>query len=140
MTRNEVVMRAREFIDVPFVYQGRNRNGTDCAGLLVQVAGNWMTVKDFTAYRRRFKDVDVLLNIVEDHCVKVCNGTGGYMRLSDGQVLVFMIRGLLPHLAIVTGTEWMIHAYQLLGAVKETRVNQEWLSQVHSVWDFKGIE
>lgn len=140
MTREDIVTYARTYLGVPFVHQGRNRAGIDCGGLLVGVReGFGLPVKDLASYPRRIRDVDTFLDLVEQGTRKVHDGTGGFMKLVEGQILVFMIRGFLPHLGIVSGPEHMIHAYETAGKVTETRLSLEWQRDIHSVWDFKEV-
>lgn len=136
----DVAMKAVEFVDVPFVYQGRSRNGTDCVGLPAQVLQSLgIRVRDYTGYPRRFSDIDFLLGFVEEHAKKVHDGTGGYIVVNPGQLLVFHIRGILPHLGIVDDQEWFIHAYQSVGKVARTRFALSWQEEVHSVWEWNGV-
>lgn len=38
MTRNQIILEARAWLGVPYLHQGRTRNGVDCLGLLRMIA------------------------------------------------------------------------------------------------------
>lgn len=64
MKRADIVAEARKWLDVPFMHQGRNRQGVDCVGL-VQMVGDAFDIEydDMVGYARAPTDLKFLLHL-----------------------------------------------------------------------------
>ena len=141
-SRNQIVAAAREYMGVPFVHMGRDKNGIDCIGLVVRVIFDLgvenLIVSDikgqydgrFNTYSRRPQ--------------------GNYLRRMIGQVftqvpvekamkgdILFLTGDNWVHLGIKSQKDAMIHAYALKpGKVCEHRLTNVWMNRVKCAFSF----
>ncbi len=129
-----IVEAARECLDTKFHHQGRLvGSGLDCIGLIVHVAKRCgFPIQDCTDYGRLpyggrlLEEITRNLDRIESPEV--------------GAVGVFWVRrpGLEQHVAIFTDYG-MIHTYQNVGRVVETRFASPWTERLSSVWKFRRV-
>lgn len=132
LTPEQVIGEARGWLGVPFLHQGRNRNGIDCIGLPI-VVGQSLGIlpKNFeiTNYGRMPSE-ELLARIV------------GYCRRMDspvpGALVVIAWERVASHIAFCTGSS-LIHAYERRGMVIEHGYRGRWLRITHSVWAFPEV-
>lgn len=132
-----MVAEARAMIGTPFIHQGRAPGtGLDCIGLLVCAAESaGYRIRDRRAYGRR-PNPRQLLEAFEDNFEQAPP-----TELRTGDILLFCWRqtrrhGRLPqHAGIVTNRgHGLLHAYDRVGRVVETGLDERWTSRVHSAW------
>jgi len=135
-----VVDRARGFVGTPFVHQGREASGIDCAGLVINCA-KYLGLTDFdTRAYKRLPDGRRLLEVCRQNMTEI--------QLADarpGDVVVFRGRHMKPcHLAILgdlpDGSLSIIHAYYEKGEVVETSFSGHWPERVVGVFRLPGID
>lgn len=146
VTRRQIVDAAREYLGAPFRHQGRNKNGIDCAGLLVAVAWDlgiesWDPAKH-TGYQRIPDGVTVnrimsaLLdkvpplteNFLPGNVVQIAYHSGG--------------RELVTHMGFLTdlqGGTGLIHAYFPMLKVVEHRFDDSWKKRCTAVFRPRSI-
>ncbi|OUS06136.1 peptidase [Rhodobacterales bacterium 52_120_T64] len=133
--RNDVVAVARRWIGTPYQHQASCEGaGTDCLGL---VRGIWREVygeepASVPAYTPDWSEA------AKDERLLVAMGT--YFRpVSDevqtGDVLVFRLRSVAKHLAVVSAQGKIIHAYSGRGVV-ETPLSPAWERRIAGVFRF----
>lgn len=106
VSRAEVVAAARRWVGVPWLHQGRNRHGVDCAGLLL-VVGWEMGLVPRSWDRRAYDREPPHEWLVEalDHF-----GTRTEAPVA-GDVVLLRLTPRLWHCAILSGEHRMIHAW-----------------------------
>ena len=110
---DDIIRVANEFVGVPYRHQGRNKNGVDCAGLIVVVGQmlDLMTAEEKRNYPRR-PDT----NTFTKEMIKVGLKQRPHSSCEHGDILRLATAGWPVHLGIYEvdsrGTEWVIHAYQ----------------------------
>lgn len=130
-----LITAARTWLGVPFLHQGRNRAGVDCAGFFVAMmreadALPWHFVdrRDYS----RAPSVD-LLEVIRSYCYPLEAVEPAAL------ALIQWPRDPHPsHLGFITpGT--IIHAYQSAGAVVEHGYRGRWPRLTHSLWRLPGV-
>lgn len=131
--RQAVIDQARTWLGTPWHHQGRLKGaGVDCIGLIVGVARELgYAVDDYTDYQR-FPD-GVTMS-AELH--KQLRPT---TRPMAGDIVCFRITRLPQHVAIITGPNTLIHAYQPYGVV-ETTIRPSLLERAFGYFTFREIE
>lgn len=137
-TRADIVTEARTWVGVPWRHTGRNRQGIDCAGLVVVVA-KALGVADYdhTGYTRKAIDHSIL-----DHF-------GNNMRQKPiceckmGDVLLFRDTKYPFHVGML-GWRYdamsLIHGYAERRKVVEEQYLGEWPSRALACFEFYGLE
>lgn len=124
---------ARAWLGVPFVHQGRTREGLDCIGLLVMSArGCGLSIHDRTDYPRHPN-----ANLLDRCMAEQLEGPLPASGLNAGCVVTIDFRGAPRHVAIVGeqgGRQTLIHTSYGVGRVIEHGLDQKWLSRIHAVY------
>jgi cell wall-associated NlpC family hydrolase len=135
MTGAELVERARTWLGVPFVHQGRTRAGVDCIGLfeaLLREAGALPAgFNEPTNYGRRPS------GRLEAALTRWCMPTA---QLEPGVLLGIawpQVKGT-SHVALLTG-ENMIHAYASIGRVCEHGYRGRWVRWTVGAWRLPAV-
>lgn len=126
---------ARTWVGVPFLHQGRTRNGVDCAGFVVALmrsAGQLPAdFQDVCNYSRR--PSGELFALISRHCERAFTECPGLL------VLIRWPRDTQPsHVAVLTGPT-LIHCYQRKRAVVEHSYRGSWKRDTHSLWKLPGV-
>jgi cell wall-associated NlpC family hydrolase len=134
MTTGEDVVRvARSWVGVPFLHQGRNRNGIDCVGLIIAV-GQELGVLPPNFERRDYgrvpsrKELEQKLGLYCERAEAPAPGT----------VIGIRWNRELAHTAFCTGPT-LIHAWEKRGLVVEHGYRGKWLAITDSVWRLPGV-
>lgn len=133
MTRGEVVTAARKFIGTPFLHQGRNRHGVDCAGFLALLfVGMGVPIKDFRAYGRTPYG-EGLRTACRDNL-----GEPVTREWLPGDVALIAWEKHPHHVALIGeyahGGLSLIHTYQSVGRVTEHRLDETWAARILEVY------
>lgn len=129
-----IITEAREWIDTPFRHQGRTKGvEADCAGLIVGLAEAYGATGDYidrTDYPRTpdgsMRDI---LNVFMDRKRAIDQ--------APGDVLFFAFCRIPQHLAILTESNTIIHAYEPAGKVTEHIYDDTWRRMVRGVYGFR---
>lgn len=136
MKREDIVLTARSYMNVPYHHQGRNRWGVDCIGLAIAVCRDLgLGDFDFQNYSREPDGVTLLAEI-EKHCTPVKN-------YKIGDLLVFKLKVLPQHCGIVTDLQegfGLIHAYQTIGRVAEHNLTDWWTERIVAAYRLPGVK
>ena len=138
VTRQDIIIKAETFLDIPFVHQGRNRNGIDCAGLIELTADelgilpdNYISVRDYA------REPDETMRLYLDKNLK----RKSINQRLPGSILFFGYtknrRG--QHLAILTKNNLFVHGYSKQKCVCIGRLDDRWRKRLVGVYDYKGI-
>lgn len=143
MTREEIVAEARSWIGTPWVHQGRIKGlSVDCVGLIggvalavgIQGARDWSANLQFYNYGRQ---PDPLL--LNDGCALWLDRIA-VRDATMADVLVMRFRRDPQHFALLSATDYMIHAFAGAGKVVENRLDEKWRRRIVSAWRFRGID
>ena len=146
-TREQAVAIARQWLETPFVHQGRTKGaGVDCAGLVVQVGremGNVSMGEDPRIdYSRHPLVGNKLFKTIAEHGRLLDASEYKPNDIPKGCVILFWVekRGRPRHMAISTGPDRMIHAWFEAGKVVETYLGPYWHQRIAAVFDWKEID
>lgn len=127
----QLVDIARTYIGTPFHHQGRLPGvGLDCIGVVVcamREAG--LDVSDDVAGYGRLPSGGVFMAAVERRCRSV-----PIEEALPGDVMMFAFRTEPQHIAIYTGDNTLIHAYQEVEAVVENSLDDTWRARLRGVF------
>lgn len=135
---NDIVTEARSYMGVPWVHQGRSRDGVDCLGLAILVAGATRGYEfDLRNYAAQASDETMQAKCLE-HMDKV--------RLADlapGHIVVIRFENQ-RHMAIVcdyhiAGHLTLIHASSKYGKVVEHRLDSVWRRLIMSAYALRDL-
>jgi cell wall-associated NlpC family hydrolase len=142
--RADIVAAARSYIGVPFVHQGRTKvHGLDCLGLIWAVAKDvgydYQMRNDYTPAPHS----DLLVNGVNAALVKPARQ--GVSKLMPGDIILSWIAapGQPQHFAMIGelfGQLSIIHAFQKVGYVTETRLVDFWAKHYVSTHNYPNTE
>jgi len=135
ITRSEIVALARDWLGVPYLHQGRSRQGTDCVGITVSIARTCgMRVDDWTRYGRVPHGPRLLAAFRAHMCEVELNS----YRTADVALLSW--RREPHHVAIITEIAWgrlgLLHCNQEIGRVVEHRIDMKWRKRIRYVFRF----
>jgi cell wall-associated NlpC family hydrolase len=135
---NDIVTEARTYLGVPWVHQGRSRDGVDCLGLAILVA----------AARRgyRFDLRDYAAQAMDETMQAKCLEHMDPVRLADlasGHIVVIRFENQ-RHMAIVgdypiAGLLSLIHANSRVGRVVEHRLDSVWRRLIMSAYALRDL-
>lgn len=144
----DVVRRARVYLGTPFLHQGRILGrGVDCVGLvlsvaedlaLVDVAGRPFKRDDYTNYGRQ-----PLERFVHDECLARLEKIERPLELRDGDIVSMRVPHLPTHTAFIalrSGVEYTIHAYEGSNGVVEHILSLPWRRRIVGAFRFPGVD
>lgn len=141
--RPDIVSKAREYVGVPYFHAGRDKNGVDCAGLILAVLHDLdLTQWDDVDYTVQV-DTERLRNCIKRFCTYVASGPfspeehGGYLPPAGSLLLLGSVNAE-HHLAIATGEGTMIHACNKMGKVVEHGYDRKWRRITSEVYIWRG--
>ena len=134
MTKDDIIVAARDCLETPFRHQGRIQGiALDCAGVIVAVANEIGADNvDQQGYGRN--PSGGLLESALD--IQPC--LERVYEKQPGDVLLMRFEGDPQHLAIFTG-ENIIHAYETIGKVCEHLFTEKWARRIVRIYRFKGV-
>jgi hypothetical protein len=139
LKRDDVVAKAREFIDVKFRHQGRSNAGVDCAGLLFVVAWELgIDAEDINGYRLSPEGYD-MRNFLESALER-----RSIDAIEKGDIVHIFYKGerIPHHLAIAAeyqGRLTLIHSLRANKKVIEQTLDEHLHSQICGVYKFPGV-
>lgn len=135
LTRNDIIVEARKWIDTRWVHQGRSEAGIDCAGLLVRVLGDLgLPVEDMQGYRRSPDGV-----LFREHIFRQTSHADGP---APGCIALFRESKHPTHTGFFAEQEGkltLIHAYAPVHKVVEEVYTDQFPLQLISVRNIIGI-
>ena len=130
-----LIVAAREYLETPWVHQGRLKGvGVDCVGLLVCAGRDaGYTIEDVEGYPE-YPSGTWLLEELERNCVRVYGVT------QIGDVLAFAASTQVWHVGLVSGLGPLvvIHCWRKTKRVVEVQLDESWRYQIHSVWRLRA--
>lgn len=124
-----LIENARTWVGVPFLHQGRSRNGADCLGFISACAAEVGSRPFLDALPLNYGRNPQSLLVDELHTLS------REVRLQPGVILLikFPLQKFAAHGALYTG-ESMIHTDQSIGKVVEHRYGEPWITRTESTW------
>lgn len=137
-----VAERARSMIGVPFLHQGRDRNGIDCVGFMAYVID--YPFAQIPAYPRD------PLNSELETAMTAAFGPPLLLKptidqLREGDLCAMQYRGPIRHVGIVLnhptlpGQLSLIHTDAVRDAVTEHILDAKWLRRIEKVWRLESV-
>lgn len=137
MTADQIVTLARSWLDVPFLHQGRSRQGVDCAGLVICVARDLGVLPpdgDVTGYTRQ----------PDGSMQRACEHYMTRSQPAVGNVFIMRFEGEPQHMGFFTpyrhGGLAVIHAVASHGKVVEHRLDNIWSKRIVRSYTFPGMQ
>lgn len=134
---NAIVTEARSWVGTPFHHQGRVKGaGVDCIGLAIMVGkacGKVPPGYDFNGYHR---------TPTGSTLVDVMRASGFVDEVREpapGDILVFRFDADPQHVAILSDTNTLIHAYAHARKVSEARFDSKWRAWQIAAFRFKEV-
>lgn len=132
-TWRDVIREARGWLGTPFHHQARRKGvGVDCAGLVIGVAhALGVSEYDITGYGREpykgllTREVDQQLARIESP--------------EPGAILLMRFAVEEQHLAILSNTDTLIHAYENAGRCVEHHFSDVWRARVVQSYVLPGV-
>lgn len=136
MNRDEIVEAARTWVGVPYLHQGRSRQGVDCIGLLACLAKQFgVSDYDETDYGRRPSGLH-MRRVLESNLIKT---TYGDLQPAD---IIHMATDKDPlHVALVSRRNplYIVHASSDFGRVVEQRLDDVYIRRLRACYRIPGI-
>jgi NlpC/P60 family putative phage cell wall peptidase len=136
--RKAIIAEARSWVGTPFHHQGRVKGaGVDCVGLAIMVGKSLGLVDagyDFNGYRRMPYGSTLI------DAIRNCGFVNEVKTPEPGDVLVFRIDTDPEHVAFLSDTNTLIHAYAPARKVAEARYDSQWQKKCVTAFKFKGID
>lgn len=139
VTRAAFVGEARKWLGVPWVHQGRSRDGVDCVGLLLCVGRDLaLTEFDFRNYRYA-NDPAMLFDLADQHMTRI-----DLAQAQPGDVVTISYPGVPHHMGILgnypNGGLSLIHALNLWGrTVVEHGLDFNWRRRIRQAYTVPGV-
>lgn len=136
-----VVDKAREYLNTPYLHQGRLKGqGVDCIGLVICVAHE-LGLSDFDcADYARTPNKEMLLTLSQEQMKRI-----DAIEAKPGDVALFRILKQPQHFGIL-GNYYrdnalsLIHAYSSVGKVVETYFSPQWGARAIAYFRLPGVE
>ena len=130
-----ILAAARGAIGTPFRHQGRIAGrALDCAGLAIHVAREiGAEYVDVPAYGRSPSRGMLQAALDAQPCLCVVPDR------QPGDILLMRFAGEPQHLALITDTDTIVHAYANVGQVCEQRLAQVWAARIVRVYRFREV-
>lgn len=135
---NDIVAEARTYLGVPWVHQGRSRDGVDCLGLAILVAG---ATRGYTFDLRDYA-AQAMDETMQAKCIEHMDPVR-LAELAPGHVVVIRFENQ-RHMAIVgeypvAGNLSLIHANSRVGKVVEHRLDSVWRRMIMSAYSLRDL-
>lgn len=132
VTRDQWIGEIRSWVGVPWVHQGRNRNGVDCIGLIIASAhALGLTNFDTRTYGRA---------PLGDYLLRVCNEQMLRKRSADpGDVLLMRLSKFPQHFAVLVEPGRIVHSRGEDERVVETNMPDAWWRRVVGIYSIPGV-
>ena len=137
ITRAEILAECKEWMDVPFIHQGRSKVGCDCGGLVQCVGvGAGCDAGDLPEVPTYGRDPD---DTMEKLLNKYLNKKPITQR-KPASLLFFGFGKKAQHIGILSeNCQTFYHGFEKEGKVVETRLDQRWLKRLRGVYDYKEV-
>lgn len=142
-SRAQIVEEARSWIGTRWQHQAAHKGvGTDCIGLIAGVAAAcgiaesllWQNDPTRRGYTRR-PDPSLLREACERYLDPIALDAA-----QPGDVLLFRFTGEPSHFGILSGRDYVIHAYAQARQVVENRLDELWRSRLVGGYCFRGLD
>jgi hypothetical protein len=136
MNYESVVAHARSWLGVPFRHQGRDRNGVDCAGLVICLGRELgLLPKDF--------DVNGYRRSPDGTMLAECDKHLDIAPIAQAHVAVMRFSEEPQHIALLVpyrhGGLAVLHALERSGKVVEHRIDSVWRDRIVKTYRFRGV-
>ena len=137
MTREQIIMAARELIGTPWAHQGRTPGvGIDCAGVVVHILALNAIHYDVIGYAY---EPNGELTLHADSCLTRIQKTA----FQPADILVFRIKRLPQHVALATD-KGILHSFNrgasTLSRVVETGLTDQWRAHIVAAYKFPWVD
>ena len=138
MKRDDLINKVREYLDTPFVHQGRvPGEGLDCAGMIVcALQALEYTVVDVVDYPR-VPSQGKFIGLVREYCDEI-----PLNEILPADLMMFAFKTEPQHIAVVSSINpiMIIHSYQSSEKVVEHNLGGKWSSRLKACFRLRGVE
>jgi cell wall-associated NlpC family hydrolase len=136
MNYDSIVAHARTWLGVPFRHQGRDRNGVDCAGLVICLG------RDLGMFAPDF-DVNGYRRAPDGTMLAECDKHLDVAPFSQAHIAVMRFSEEPQHVALLVpyrhGGVAALHALERSGKVVEHRLDATWRGRIVKTYRFRGV-
>ena len=131
---------AADYIGLPFREHGRNRNGTDCWGLVTLIAAERFGVRlpSYVAGYASTRDADDIGRLVRGQMDLWRNVPRG--QELPGDVVLMRLMNQPMHVGMVVARGWMLHIEQGIDACLELYDGAKWRRRVIGIYRYRMSE
>lgn len=137
-----IAERARELKGVPFLHQGRSKEGIDCIGFVAYAI-------DYPFDQIPAYPPDPINGELE-RAMTAAFGLPNFIKptadvLREGDLCAMQYKGPIRHVGIVLnhltlpGELSLIHTDSMVGEVTECRLDAKWLRRIEKVWRLESV-
>jgi hypothetical protein len=135
ITTDDVVAAARSYIGTPWVHRGRDREGMDCAGLLIAVARDLGLNYPGKLFYERLPDVAFARALLEEF-------TEPEQEVKPGCIVLLTMARRPQHMGFIGDykqEQSLIHSYMTVNRVCEHRIDEKWRRRIVYARRIKGV-
>ena len=140
---SDVVDKAREWKGVPYVRDGRSREGTCCVGLMVCILRELGEDPPDELGLGMYEDAfERMCRAIERGCDLIARDDRGGLGVEHAQpadVLVFHRRLMPNHAGIYVGGGSMVHSDEGVGRVCEVDVDDRWRKRLVRIYRYREV-
>lgn len=127
-----LVAAARSFVGVPFLHQGRTRQGIDCVGLVIaSLMKVGVIFYEEPPIYPRLPNGDSLMNPLREYCTRTES-------CAPGVLLAIRFRRAVTHVALLADTT-IVHAYEGAKKTVEHSYDKRWQTLTVARWHLPGV-
>jgi len=136
MTRSEIIITVRKYLNTPFRHQGRDPGkGLDCVGILICASKELgITDFDYKNYTMR-PDTKVMMKYMSQFADRI-----PIKEAKAGDIYQLHFTDEPTHYAVITSDNTILHAYLRAGKCVEHSMNDHWKRRITYAWRLKGID
>lgn len=143
MTREEIVLEARNWLNTPYHHQAAVLGvGVDCVGLLrgvySRLTGEQIeNPENYSGAWHIHRSEEKLYETLRD---RFCLKEKCFETALPGDILIFGVgKGPAAHAAILSFGNRIVHSYREIGKVVENQLDNKWLKRVRFCFEFPGV-
>lgn len=137
MTSDDVIVAARSWLDVPFIHQGRSREGVDCVGFVI------CCLRDDLSLLPKCFDVNGYGHKPDGTLFSECDKRLTRAKPKPGGIFVMRFAEEPQHMGFIVpyrhGGFAIIHALSRRHRIVEHRLDKLWESRILGTFEIPGV-
>ena len=140
MKRAEIIKEARTWIGTIWQHQQALKGvACDCVGLIRGTLNKWgleVDADDLRYSRQPYHDEEKMYEICKKYLTEIA-----IEETQPGDILLFGAKNLPAyHIGIISYDSFIIHTWQDVGKVTESRMDQNWENEIRFAFKVPGVE